>query len=408
MQLTKEQLEQFQKDISNAKTYADLMGKDGAIKNLLKNSLEQLLEEEMSEHLGYDKNSIDGNNSGNSRNGKSSKTVKSSQGEITLQIPRDRNGQFNPIVVEKNKRTIGDIEDKIISMYAKGITTRDIQAHIEEIYGLEFSPQTISNITDGIMNLVKEWQSRPLEEVYPIVFLDAVHFKVRHDGKVVTKAAYTCLSIDLQGRKDMLGIWVGQAESAKFWMNILTELRNRGVKDILIVCVDGLSGFSEAINAVFPQTLIQKCVIHQIRNTLKFVASKDQKEFIQDLRPVYNAPTENAALLELDKLDQKWGKKYFAAINKWRDNWNELSTFFDFPQEIRTMIYTTNAVEALHRQFRKVTKSKSLFPTDDSLIKMLFLAYRDISKKWTMPLKNWSFVISQFSIIFNDRLKNYL
>lgn len=408
MQLTKEQLEQLQKDLAGAKTYHDLMGKDGAIKKLLKNSLEQLLESEMSVHLGYDKNSIEGNNSGNSRNGKSSKTLKSSQGEITLEIPRDRNGQFEPIAVEKNKRTIGDIEDKIISMYAKGMTTRDIQSYIEEIYGLEFSPQTISNITDGIMNLVKEWQSRPLDEIYPIVFLDAIHFKVRHDGKVVTKAAYTCLSIDLQGHKDMLGIWVGQAESSKFWMNILTELRNRGVKDILIVCVDGLTGFSEAISAVFPQTLIQKCVIHQIRNTLQFVASKDQKEFIKDLRPVYNAPTENAALLELDKLDHKWGNKYFAAINKWRDNWTELSTFFDFPQEIRTMIYTTNAVEALHRQFRKVTKSKALFPTDDALVKMLFLAYRDISKKWTMPLKNWSFVISQFSVIFNDRLKNYL
>lgn len=408
MQLTKEQLEQFQKDLIEAKSYNDLMGKDGAIKKLIKTSLEQLLESEMSEHLGYNKNSIEGNNSGNSRNGKSSKNIKSSLGEISLEIPRDRNGQFEPIVVEKNKRTIGDIEDKIISMYAKGITTRDIQSHIEEIYGLEFSPQTISNITDGIMNLVKEWQSRPLDEVYPIVFLDAIHFKVRHDGKVVTKAAYTCLSIDLQGHKDMLGIWIGQAESSKFWMNILTELRNRGVKDILIVCVDGLTGFSEAINAVFPQTLIQKCVIHQIRNTLQFVASKDQKEFIKDLRPVYNAPTENAALLELEKLDQKWGNKYFAAINKWRDNWTELSTFFDFPQEIRTMIYTTNAVEALHRQFRKVTKSKSLFPTDDALVKMLFLAYRDISKKWTMPIKNWSFVISQFSVIFNDRLKNYL
>ena len=408
MQLTTEQLEQFQKDIAGAKTYADLMGKDGAIKKLLKNSLEQLLEGEMSDHLGYNKNSIEGNNTGNSRNGKFSKTLKSSQGEIEINVPRDRNGEFIPIAVEKNKRPLGDIEDKIISMYAKGMTTRDIQTYIEEIYGTQFSAQTISNITDSIMTLIKEWQSRPLNEVYSIVYLDAIHFKVRQDGKVVTKAAYTCLSIDLNGQKDMLGIWIGQAESSKFWMNILNELRNRGVKDILIICVDGLTGFSEAISAVFPQTQIQKCVIHQIRNTCKFIASKDIKEFLNDLKLVYTAPSENAALSELDNLSDKWGKQYFAAINRWRDNWSELSTFFDYPQEIRTMIYTTNAVEGLHRQFRKVTKAKTLFPTDDSLTKVLFLAYRDISKKWTMPVKNWPFVISQFSVIFKERLKNYI
>jgi transposase-like protein len=408
MQLTKEQLEQLQKDLANAKTFEDLMGKDGAIKKLMKNSLEQMLEAEMSEHLGYEKNSPEGNNSGNSRNGKYPKTVKTSQGELSLEIPRDRNGNYNPIAVRKNKRTLGDIEDKIISMYSKGTTTRDIQSHLEDIYGLELSAQSVSNITESIMAQAKEWQSRPLEEVYPIVFLDAIHFKVREEGRVVTKAAYTCLGYNLQGYKDMLGIWVGQAESSKFWLNILTQLRNRGVKDIFIACVDGLPGFSEAIAAAFPDTLIQKCIIHQIRSSLKYIASKDQKEFISNLKPVYNAATEEAALDELQKLDDKWGKKYPLVINQWRENWSELSTFFQYPQEIRTIIYTTNAVEALHRQFRKVMKSKALFPNDDALTKMIYLAYRDISKKWTMPVRNWAYVISQFSITFNDRLKNFI
>lgn len=408
MQLTKDQLDQLQKDLANAKTFEDLMGKNGAIKKLIKNSIEQLLEAEMSEHLGYEKHSPDGNNTGNSRNGNYPKTVRTSQGEIPLNIPRDRNGKFNPIAVAKNKRTLGDLEDHIISMYGKGITTRDIQSHLEEIYGLELSAQSISNITETIMVHVREWQSRPLDEIYPIIFLDAIHYKVREEGKVVTKAAYTCLGYDLQGYKDMLGIWVGQAESSKFWMNILTQLRNRGVKDILIACVDGLPGFSEAIAAVFPNTLIQKCIIHQIRSSLKYIASKDQKEFISNLKPVYKAATEEAALLELQKLEDKWGKKYPLVIKQWRENWSELSTFFQYPQEIRTIIYTTNAVEALHRQFRKVMKSKALFPNDDALTKMIYLAYRDISKKWTMPTRNWSFVISQFSIIFADRLKLFI
>jgi putative transposase len=288
------------------------------------------------------------------------------------------------------------------------MTTRDIQSHVEEIYGIAVSATTISNITDSIIAHAKEWQSRPLARIYPIVFFDAIHYKVRQDGKVLSKAAYTCLSIDLEGRKDMLGLWVGEAEGANFWLGILTELRNRGVEDILISAVDGLKGFPEAIESVFPGCEVQQCIIHQIRNTIRYVASKNQKEFMKDLKTVYTSPTEEAAINQLNKLDEKWGKKYPYPIKSWRNNWNNLAVFFKYPQEIRTMIYTTNAVENLHRQFRKVTKNRALFPNDDSLTKMLYLAYKDISKKWTMPIRNWSFIFSQLSIKFEERLTPFL
>lgn len=400
--------EQLRKEIEKAKSYSDLMGKDGVIKKLIKRSLEQVLEAEMKEHLGYEKHSPSGNNSGNSRNGRSIKKLKTDEGEMQIEIPRDRNGEFEPIIVPKHQRLLGDLENKIISMYAKGMSTRDIQTHIEEIYGLKLSAASVSNITDSIIAIVKEWQARPLEEIYPIVFLDAIHFKVREDGKVVSKAAYTCLGVDLQGHKDLLGIWIGEAESSKFWLNILNEMRNRGVKDILIACVDGLKGFVEAIESIFPETIVQKCIIHQIRYSLNYVASKDHKEFMTDLKNVYKAPTKDNAAFELTKLDEKWGKKYPLPLKSWKSNWENLTTYFDFPQEIRTLIYTTNAVEALHRQFRKVTKAKTLFPNDEALTKMLFLAFEGISKKWTTSLQNWSFIISQLSIIFENRIKNYV
>jgi putative transposase len=289
------------------------------------------------------------------------------------------------------------------------MTTRDIQSHIQELYGLDVSATLISNITDKIVNLAVEWQNRPLEGIYPIIFFDAIHYKVRDDSKkVISKAAYTCLGVELSGRKDLLGLWIGEAEGANFWLSVLTELKNRGVKDILIACIDGLRGFPEAINTVFPKTEIQLCVIHQIRNTLKYVASKDQKEFMKQLKTVYSAPTEEAALENLNNLEEKWSKKYSLALKSWRVNWTNLSTFFKYPEEIRTVIYTTNAVEAVHRQFRKVTKAKSLFPNDDALKKMLYLAYRDLSKKWTMPIRNWSIVLSNFSINFEERLESFL
>ena len=408
MELTEEMIEQLKSDLRKARTYQDLMGEDGAIKKLIKASLEGMLESELTEHLGYDRYSPEGKNSGNSRNGKSRKTLRNDNGEIDLVVPRDRNGSFDPVIVKKYERTLGPIEDKIISMYAKGMTTRDIQSHVQELYGLEISPALVSQITDKIIDLAKEWHNRPLEVLYPIVFFDAIHYKVQDNGKVATKAAYTALAVDITGKKDLLGLWVSEAEGANFWLTVMTELKNRGVGDILIACVDGLKGFPEAINTVFPKTEIQLCVIHLIRNTLKYIASKDQKAFMKDLRTVYNAPTEEAAQVALDKLEEVWGKKYSLSIRVWKQNWEHASTFFKYPQELRRMIYTTNAVEALHRQFRKVTKTKSIFPNDDALKKMLFLAYRDISRKWIKPLPNWPIVLSHLSIIFADRLNDVL
>ena len=404
MELTEAMIEQLKADLKKAKTYDDLMGKEGAIKKLIAKSLEQMLESELTEHLGYEKYSPIGKNSGNSRNGKTYKSLKNDNGEIEITVPRDRKGEFDPVIVKKYERTIGPIENKIISMYAKGMTTRDIQAHITELYGIQMSPTLVSNITEKIVEIAIEWQNRPLEKVYPLVFFDAIHYKIRDESKKVkSKAAYTCLAVDIEGHKDLLGLWIGEAEGANFWLNVLTELKNRGVEDVFIACIDGLKGFPEAINSLFPKTEIQLCVIHQIRNTLKYVASKDQKKFMQQLKEVYKAPTEEAALANLDALEENWGNKYSLAIKSWRNNWTNLSTFFKYPQEIRTIIYTTNAVEALHRQFRKVTKSKSLFPNDDALKKMLYLAYRDLSKKWTMPIRNWAIVLSNFSIYFEDR-----
>lgn len=409
MELTPEMIEQLKADLSKAKNYEDLMGKDGAIKKLIAKSLEQMLESELTEHLGYERYSPNGKNSGNNRNGKSHKTLRNDNGEIEISVPRDRNGQFDPVIVKKYEKTIGPIEDKIISMYAKGMTTRDIQSHITDLYGLDISPTLVSNITERIADLAKQWQNRPLEKIYPIIFLDAIHYKVRNDSnKVTSKAAYTCLAIDMEGKKDLLGLWVSETEGANFWLNVLTELKNRGTEDIFIACIDGLTGFPDAINTVFPKTEIQLCVIHQIRNTLKYVASKDQKQFMAELKEVYKAPTEEAALINLDRLEENWGKKYTLAIRSWRNNWNNLATFFKYPEEIRTAIYTTNAVEAVHRQFRKVTKNRALFPNDDALKKMLFLAYRDLSKKWTMPIKNWAVILSNFSIYFQDRFDDFI
>lgn len=410
MDLTEQMIEQLKADLKTAKTYDDLMGKDGAIKKLISSSLEQMLEAELTEHLGYERYSPNGKSSGNSRNGKTHKTLKNDNGQIELTVPRDRESTFDPIIVKKYERTIGPIEEKIISMYAKGMTTRDIQTHLTELYGLDVSPTLISNITDKIVHLATEWQNRPLETLYPIVFFDAIHYKVKDEisRRIVSKAAYTCLAVTLEGKKDLLGLWIGEAEGANFWLGVLTELRNRGVQDILIACIDGLKGFPDAIETIFPKTEIQLCVIHQIRNTLKYIASKDQRAFMQQLKTIYTAPTEEAALEKLTLLEETWGKKYSLALKSWKQNWPNLSTFFKYPQEIRTMIYTTNAVESVHRQFRKVTKARTLFPHDDALKKMLFLAYRDLSKKWANPTPNWAFVISQFSIIFDDRIGAFL
>lgn len=407
MKLTKEAIDQLQKDLANAKTYEDLMGKNGAIKNLMKHALESMLDAELSDHLGYEKHSPDGDNSGNSRNGKSRKTVKNEQGKIEIEVPRDRNGSFDPVVVKKYQTTVGPIEDKIISMYAKGMTVRDIQSHLEEIYGLEVSPSFISSITDKVIESAKTWQQRPLNRAYVFVYFDAIHYKVKDEGRVVTKAAYTALGIDSSGNRDLLGMWVGDSESATYWLAVFSEMKARGVEEIFIASVDGLKGMVDAINAVYPNCRVQRCIIHQIRNSMKFIPEKFRKEFIKDLKKIYQAINEQTALAALDELDEKWGKKYPLTLKSWRTNWESLSVMFEFPQEIRKAIYTTNAVEALHRQFRKVTKTKTIFPHDDALLKILYLAYNDLVKKWT-TLRDWRLMVTQLCIIFGDRFEKYL
>lgn len=407
MKLTKEAIDQLQKDLANAKTYEDLMGKNGAIKNLMKHALESMLDAELSDHLGYEKHSPDGDNSGNSRNGKSRKTVKNEQGKIEIEVPRDRNGSFDPVVVKKYQTTVGPIEEKIISMYAKGMTVRDIQSHLEEIYGLEVSPSFISSITDKVIESAKTWQQRPLNRAYVFVYFDAIHYKVKEEGRVVTKAAYTALGIDSGGNRDLLGMWVGDSESATYWMAVFSEMKARGVEEIFIASVDGLKGMVDAINAVYPNCRVQRCIIHQIRNSMKFIPEKFRKEFIKDLKKIYQAINEQTALAALDELDEKWGKKYPLTLKSWRTNWESLSVMFEFPQEIRKAIYTTNAVEALHRQFRKVTKTKTIFPHDDALLKILYLAYNDLAKKWT-TLRDWRLMVTQLCIIFGDRFEKYL
>lgn len=375
-----------------------------ALKDLFKRTLQEILETEMTDHLGYEKNDVTGNNSGNSRNGYSSKSIKTSLGETELDIPRDRNGKFEPRIIKKYEKNASEIEEQIIAMYAKGMSTRDIEAHMKDIYGIDVSADLVSKITDKIFPMITEWQSRPLDPVYPIVFLDAIHFKVRKDNRIVNKAAYSVLGIDVLGRKDILGIWIGENESASFWLGVCNDLKNRGVQDILIACKDGLSGFSEAINSVFPRTSIQLCVIHQIRNSMKYVSYKEQKAVMADLKKVYQALTLEEAEFAFERFKETWGKKHPIVIKSWETNWQELTTYFSYSYGIRRLIYTTNTVEGYHRQLRKVTKTKTAFPTDDSLRKIIYLATQNISKKWTMPLQNWAECISQFVIQFEDRL----
>lgn len=384
----------------------DVAGVQDLFKEMVSTVLENGLEAELDEELGYSKYDYRNKQTDNCRNGYSEKTMKTSFGEMNLAIPRDRKGSFDPQIVKKQQTTLtGDIEDKIISMYAKGMTTADIESHIRDIYGIEVSDSTISRVTDKILPVVKEWQSRPLESLYAVVFMDAIHFHVRSEGQIVKKAVYIAIGINMDGIKDVLGMWVGENESAKFWLSIMNGLRNRGLEDILIACVDGLTGFSSAIEAVFPQTEIQQCVIHQIRNTTRFVSYKDIKMLMADLKKVYAAIDEQTALYELDNFEEKWGSKYPKIAVSWRTNWANLSTYFKYPEEVRKLIYTTNAIEGFNRQLRKVTKSKSVFPTDDSLLKMLYLAMIDITKKWTGRRQDWGRIHSQLEIFFEDRIK---
>lgn len=383
----------------------DMSDINALFKEFVGDILENGLEAELDDELGYSKYDYRNKDTDNSRNGHSTKTMKTSFGEVDIAVPRDRKGEFEPQFVRKQQTSLsGDIEEKILSMYAKGMTTRDIDAHIREIYGIEVSDSTVSRITDKILPVVKEWQQRPLEEIYAVVFLDAIHYHVRSEGQIVKKAVYIAIGINMEGIKEVLGMWVGENESAKYWLSILNGLKNRGVEDILIACVDGLTGFDNAIEAVYPQTEIQQCIIHQIRNTTRFVSYKDIKALMADLKRVYAAVDEETALYELEAFGEKWNSKYPKIAQSWEANWPKLSTYFKYPQEVRTLIYTTNAIEGFNRQLRKVTKSKSVFPTDDSLLKMLYLAMIDITKKWTGKRRDWGIIHSQLEVFFADRL----
>ncbi|MBP5580971.1 MAG: IS256 family transposase [Ruminococcus sp.] len=363
------------------------------------------LEAELDEELGYEPYDHKNKRTDNSRNGHSKKTLKTSMGNVEVDIPRDRNGEFEPQLLKKNQTSIStDMENKIISMYAKGMSTSDIEEHIKDIYGLDISDTTVSRITDKVLPAAKEWQQRPLESVYAVVFLDAIHYHVRSEGQIVKKAVYIAVGIDLEGKKDVLGMWVGENESAKFWANVLNSLRNRGVEDILIACTDNLTGFLQAIEAVFPQTDIQNCIIHQLRNSSKYVSYKDLKALMADLKKVYTAVDEKSALNALDEFAAAWDSKYPKISKSWRENWANLSTYFKFPPELRKLIYTTNTIEGFNRQLRKVTKARSVFPTDDSLLKLLYLAMKDITKKWTGRRQDWSRIYAQLVIYYGDRL----
>jgi len=375
-----------------------------AMKSMFRDILQETLEAEMDSQLGYDKYDISEKQTPNSRNGYSKKTVKSELGAVELNIPRDRNGEFEPKILPKYQRNINGIEDKIMALYAAGMTTRDISEQVKNLYDVEISADMVSNITNRIMPVVTEWQNRPLEKTYSFIFMDAIHYKVRDDKHIIIKAAYVVLGVNMDGEKEVLGIWIGANESSKFWLSVLNDLRNRGLQNVLVFCVDGLSGFKEAIGAVYPFAKIQRCIIHQLRASMKYIPYKDKKAFAKDLKSVYGALNEDLALENLISAKEKWGCKYPNAIKSWEDNWDNLVTFFVFPDYIRRIIYTTNAIESLNSQFRKVTKTKLIFPNDESLMKMLYLATEKVSKKWTRIYSNWDLVISQLNILFSEIL----
>ena len=401
----------YNEEVKKCKTIDDVIGKDGLVQRLIKDVLENILEVEMGEHLGrdkYDRQTDIDQDDRNYRNGYSKKTLRSSFGDVDLDVPRDRKAEFEPQIIKKYETVCNELDKKIISLYAKGMSTRDIQAEVEDLYGITLSPSMISKITDKVIATATEWQNRMLDEIYPIVYLDAMYFKVRSNGKIVNKAVYICLGYTLEGYKDILGLWVDEAEGAKFWLGICNDLKNRGVKEILIACMDGLKGLPQAIQTVFPSANIQTCIVHQIRNSIKYIASKDKKSFMKDLKEVYKAPTEELALAQLDKLKETWGNSYGMVIDSWYNNWNNLSTFFDFSPRIRKMIYTTNALEGFNRQVRKYTKSRTIFPTDESLNKCVYLATMEIMEKWTQPVPNWGATLAELTLFFTEELKDEL
>jgi putative transposase len=390
--------------LKDYKKPADLIGENGLLKQLTKQLLERAMAAEMTEHVGYDKNDAIGNNSGNSRNGKSAKTIKGSFGTMPLEVPRDRNGTFEPQIIEKHQTRFTGFDENIISLYSRGMSTREIQQHIEEIYHVEVSPALISSVTDAVLDEVKMWQNRQLEAVYPIMYLDVIHFKVRDNGHVKSKAIYLAIGVKLDGLKEVLGLWIAQTEGAKFWLQVVTELKNRGVTDIFIACVDGLKGFPEAIESVFPRTVVQLCVVHLVRHSLNYVGWKERKEVARDLKTIYTAATDVEAEQSLVEFSLKWDAKFPMISKSWRNNWTRVIPFFAHPPEIRKVIYTTNAIESLNKSLRKVTKARGSFPNDEAVSKLLYLALRNIAKKWTMPVHAWKDALNRFAIIYENRL----
>ena len=382
----------------------DIIGDNGILKQLTKAIIERALESELTHELGYEKHSSPSKPSGNARNGTSPKTLKTDHGDLDLSIPRDRNSDFEPQIVKKGQRRFTGFDDKIVSMYARGMTTRDIQGHLEEIYGVEVSPALISSVTDGILSEVKGWQNRPLDEIYPIVFFDAIRMKIRDEGRVINKAAYLAIGVDMDGHKDVLGIWIEKNEGAKFWLTVFTELKNRGLHDVLIACVDGLKGLPEAIESVYPEAEVQLCIVHMVRNSLKYVSYKERKKIAADLKNVYRAATVEQAEEALKDFEKAWDSRYPMISKSWRSNWPRIIPFFAYSEDIRKVIYTTNAIESLNNSLRKVTKTRNSFPNDEAAIKLLYMGLKNIMKKWTMPIRNWNLAIHQFSIRFEGRI----
>ncbi len=389
--------------LANYQKPEDLIGEEGLLKHLTKLVVERALEAEMTEHLGHSKNEPVANQAGNTRNGKSRKTLKGEFGELPIEVPRDRHGSFEPQLIPKHQTRWAGFDDKILSLYARGMTVREIQAHLEEMYGAEVSPSLISSVTDAVVDEVKAWQSRPLDPIYPIVYLDCIHVKIR-EGTVRVKAVYLAIGVTIAGEKEVLGLWLAQNEGAKFWLQVVTELRNRGVQDILIACVDGLKGFPDAIEAVFPKATVQLCIVHMVRHSLNYVSWKRRPEVAADLRQIYQSATAEEAELRLGEFEDKWDGDYLPIGQSWRRNWPRLVPFFDYPPEIRKVIYTTNAIESVNMSLRKLTKNRGSFPSDEALLKLFYLALRNISKKWTMPIRDWKAALTRFTIQFGERL----
>ena len=402
MTISKEVLDEVIKDYKNPE---DLLGENGLLKQLTKALLERAMEVELTFDLGFEKNDKSSlKETGNRRNGTSSKTVKSKHGAIELEIPRDRDSEFAPQIVKKHQRRFDGFDDLILSLYSRGLSTREIKAHIEEIYGVEVSPDLISSVTENITELVREWQTRPLDAVYPIVYLDALRVKIRVDGIVQNRCIYIAIGVNVEGKKETLGLWAAENEGAKFWLSVLTEINNRGIKDIFIACVDGLKGFSEAIESVFPNTITQLCIVHQIRNSLTYISYKDRKAIAADLKPIYTAVSEDDALFALEEFSEKWNAKYPIISKSWTANWQRISPMFQFPKEIRRAVYTTNVIESLNFSLRKITKTRAAFPSEEAALKLIWLGLQNIEKKWTMPIQNWSLAMNQFAIIFEGRM----